>query len=319
VRFYKGFCRVVPPDGPVIDYEIDAANRRIGKKVDGVLMQDFLYQDKLKPIAELDGSGAILSRFVYATRSNIPDYLVRDGVIYRIITDHLGSPRFVISTADGSIAQQMDYDAFGNVTLDTNPGFQPFGFEGGLYDRDAGLVRLGARDYDPHTGRWTAKDPILFAGGDTNLYGYCLGDPINLVDPFGFDAVITFYSASNPWGHIGIGINTKNTSGFYPDDNANLSDVVEGEDVSGRVKPDDPCNTKESFSLRTTPDQDKLMQAYIENASKNPRMYNFYSNNCAVFVRNVLNSARISSPDYIQPYALFNGLRPSIDLPVVAP
>jgi RHS repeat-associated protein len=225
----------------------------------------------------------------------------------------------VVNTSDGSIAQQMDYDAFGNVTLDTNPGFQPFGFAGGLYDRDARLVRLGARDYDPQTGRWTAKDPILFASGDTNLYGYCLGDPINLVDPFGFDAVITFYSASNPWGHIGIGINTKNTSGFYPDDNANLSDVVEGEDVSGRVKPDDPCNTKESFSLRTTPDQDELMQAYIENASKNPRMYNFYSNNCAVFVRNVLNSARISSPDYIQPYALFNGLRPSIDLPVVAP
>jgi RHS repeat-associated protein len=111
--------------------------------------------------------------------------MVRDGVVYRIITDHLGSPRFVVNTADGSIAQQMDYDVFGNVTLDTNPGFQSFGFAGGLYDRDAGLVHLGARDYDPHTGRWTAKDPILFAGGDTNLYGYVQNDPVNLVDTFG--------------------------------------------------------------------------------------------------------------------------------------
>jgi hypothetical protein len=34
-------------------------------------------------------------------------------------------------------------------------------------------------------GRWTAKDPILFAGGDTDLYGYCLNDPVNLVDPEG--------------------------------------------------------------------------------------------------------------------------------------
>jgi hypothetical protein len=33
----------------------------------------------------------------------------------------------------GSIAQRVDYDAFGNVILDTNPGFQPFGFAGGLY------------------------------------------------------------------------------------------------------------------------------------------------------------------------------------------
>lgn len=28
----------------------------------------------------------------------------------------------------------------------------------------------GAREYDPHTGRWTTKDPILFAGRDTNLH-----------------------------------------------------------------------------------------------------------------------------------------------------
>jgi RHS repeat-associated protein len=181
--------RVALPNGRVIDYVIDAANRRIGKKVDGALVQGFLYQDQLKPVAELDGSGTVLSRFVYATRSNVPDYLVRDGVIYRIITDHLGSPRFVINTSDGSIPQQMDYDAFGNVTLDTNPGFQPFGFAGGLYDRDTGLVRLGARDYNPHTGRWTAKDPILFAGGDTNLYGYVQNDPVNLIDPLGLSDV----------------------------------------------------------------------------------------------------------------------------------
>ena len=34
-------------------------------------------------------------------------------------------------------------------------------------------------------GKWTAKDPLLFGGGDSNLYGYVLGDPVNLVDPWG--------------------------------------------------------------------------------------------------------------------------------------
>ena len=39
--------------------------------------------------------------------------------------------------------------------------------------------------YDPETGRWTSKDPIGFDGGDTNLYGYVMNDPVNLVDPHG--------------------------------------------------------------------------------------------------------------------------------------
>jgi RHS repeat-associated protein len=77
-------------------------------------------------------------------------------------------------------------DTFGNVINDTDPAFEiPFGFAGGLHDRDTKLVRFGYRDYDPDTGRWMAKDPILFAGGDTDLYGYCLNDPVNWVDPEG--------------------------------------------------------------------------------------------------------------------------------------
>lgn len=31
-------------------------------------------------------------------------------------------------------------------------------------------------------GRWTARDPIRFSGGDANLYGYVLGGPVNLID-----------------------------------------------------------------------------------------------------------------------------------------
>jgi uncharacterized protein RhaS with RHS repeats len=46
-------------------------------------------------------------------------------------------------------------------------------------------VHFGYREYDPFTGKWTTKDPLLFGGGDSNLYGYVLGDPVNLVDPEG--------------------------------------------------------------------------------------------------------------------------------------
>ncbi len=153
--------------------------------MNGTLVQGFLYQDQLNPIAELDGAGSVVSRFIYGSRPNVPDYMVKGGVTYRIITDHLGSPRLVIDVATGNVEQRLDYDEFGNILRDTNPGFQPFGFAGGLYDRDTKLTRFGARDYDAEIGRWTSKDPIDFSGGDTNLFGYVFADPINFIDLFG--------------------------------------------------------------------------------------------------------------------------------------
>ena len=90
----------------------------------------------------------------------------------------------VINTATGAIAQRMDFDEWGNVTLDTAPGFQPFGFAGGLFDAHTGLTRFGARDYEPRVGRWTAKDATGLSAG-TNIYTYCFGDSINHIDPNG--------------------------------------------------------------------------------------------------------------------------------------
>jgi RHS repeat-associated protein len=137
-------------------------------------------------VAELDGNGNVVARFVYCGcgANNIPQYMIKGGVIYRIISDHLGSPRLVIDTSTNTITQRMDYDEFGNVILDTNPGFQPFGFAGGIYDQHTKLTRFGARDYDAETGRWTAKDPVRFQGG-FNFYGYVLNDPVNKIDPSG--------------------------------------------------------------------------------------------------------------------------------------
>ena len=117
------------PDGTQITYVIDGQNRRVGKRVNGVLVEGLLYRDQLEPMAELDGNG--------------------------------------------------------QVTQDTSPAFQPLGFAGGIYDRDTGLVRFGARDYDPSVGRWTSKDPIGFDAGDSNLYGYVIADPANSIDPTG--------------------------------------------------------------------------------------------------------------------------------------
>ena len=137
--------RVSLPGGHTIDYLIDSANRRVGKKKDGVLVKTWLYQDGLRAIAETDVATSVVTRFVYASSSNVPAYMVKAGVKYRLITDQVGSVRMVVNTTTGASAQTLEYDAFGGVLSDSAAGFQPFGFAGGLYDPDTGLVRLGAR------------------------------------------------------------------------------------------------------------------------------------------------------------------------------
>jgi RHS repeat-associated protein len=54
-----------------------------------------------------------------------------------------------------------------------------------IYQTYTKLTKFGYRDYDSGTGRWMSKDPIDFDGGDSNLYGYVLNDPVNGVDPEG--------------------------------------------------------------------------------------------------------------------------------------
>ncbi|MDM8563232.1 RHS repeat-associated core domain-containing protein, partial [Candidatus Marithioploca araucensis] len=224
------------PDGKQIEYVIDARNRRIGKKVNGVLTQAFLYQGSLNPVAEKDGDGNVVSRFVYGSKVNVPDYLIKGGKTYRILSNHLGSPRLVVNISDGTVVQRMDYDAFGNVIEDSNPGFQPFGFAGGIYDLDTQLTRFGARDYDSETGRWTAKDPILFAGGDTNLYGYVLDNPINWIDENGLEAALPVPATGGGIGEIVAGMGRSIVAGgaigigivmaLYPTPVGEGSDIV---------------------------------------------------------------------------------------------
>jgi RHS repeat-associated protein len=178
------------PGGPAVTYKYDAFGRRVARLVDGTVVRGYLWSGS-QLVAETDASGAVLSRFVYGARAHVPDYLVAAGVTFRLVTDERGSVRLVVNTATGAVAQRLAYDAWGRIASDTSPGFQPFGFAGGLTDPDTGLVHFGTRDYDPNAKQWLSRDTIGFSGGP-NQYNYVGGDPVNRIDPTGHNAIGCF-------------------------------------------------------------------------------------------------------------------------------
>lgn len=64
-----------------------------------------------------------------------------DWTVYRFITDHLGSVRLVVNVSTGTVARRIDYDGFGKVLTDTNPGF-PFGRPKSCHKKHHGFVVL---------------------------------------------------------------------------------------------------------------------------------------------------------------------------------
>jgi len=115
----------------------------------------------------------------------MPIAMTSNGQKYYLHYDQIGTLK-AVSNAHQKIIKKITYDTYGNIRNETNKAFKvPFGFAGGLYDHDTKLTRFGYRDYDAYTGKWTAKDPIDFDGGDSNLYGYVLQDPVNFTDASG--------------------------------------------------------------------------------------------------------------------------------------
>ncbi|MFH1703160.1 MAG: RHS repeat-associated core domain-containing protein [Nitrospirota bacterium] len=186
--------------------------RRIAKKVNGVVVEKYLWQGLTRLLAVYDGGDNLLMRFEYAD-ARMPIAVTKGGITYYLTYDQVGSLRSV-TDASGNIVKRIDYDSSGSILSDTNPGFTiPFGFAGGLHDRDTGLVKFGFRDYDPNVGRWNAKDPILFAGRDVDFYVYVGNNPVNFIDPLGlyswndfmddWSTVADIRAAQNYWQNYG--------------------------------------------------------------------------------------------------------------------
>ncbi|MDQ7008657.1 MAG: RHS repeat-associated core domain-containing protein [Acidobacteriota bacterium] len=129
-----------------------------------------------------------------------------NGKVVYLHQDRLGS--IVAATRDENGAAVMDggaaYDPYGRKVIlpDWSPGelAVPYGYAGarleplsaadidrdgdGIAEERRALYLMGARWYDPQTGRFIEQDPIGEDGG-LNLYAYTGSSPISWIDPTG--------------------------------------------------------------------------------------------------------------------------------------
>ncbi|MEO3798887.1 DNRLRE domain-containing protein [Nonomuraea sp. B1E8] len=90
------------------------------------------------------------------------------------------------SAAATSITSYFEQTEYGIARAENTSNPQRYGWIGNQQrsvDALAGLVLMGARLYNPVTGRFLQVDPVL--SGSANRYDYCSADPINCYDVAG--------------------------------------------------------------------------------------------------------------------------------------
>jgi RHS repeat-associated protein len=111
--------------------------------------------------------------------------------------DLIGTTRSM-STAAGSPTQAAVYTAFGERISGANHRYGYAGEWGYQAHSDVPFLHVGARYYDPSTGRFLQRDPMGPSGG-ANVYAYANSRPTLTLDPQGLDAVVD----PHYWGHRG--------------------------------------------------------------------------------------------------------------------
>ncbi|MEU8938465.1 polymorphic toxin-type HINT domain-containing protein [Streptomyces goshikiensis] len=167
-------------------YLYDASGSRLIRK--GADGSKTLYLGEAELTVKPDGTTKTAERF-YAHPDGATTVRATGGGRQMMVADHHGTSHTSIDMAGAD----MRVTRRKSMPFGEERGTQPStwsgqrGFVGGTKDSDTGLTRLGARDYDPITGRFISVDPVVDYGqtGTMNPYAYSNNAPATFSDPDG--------------------------------------------------------------------------------------------------------------------------------------
>ena len=134
---------------------------------------------------EQNCNGAMDTAYVYGTDRLSLDRF--DGSTGYYLYDPKGSVTG-ITNSDGQICRSYRYGAFGEITYGAPQYENIYAYNGESYNPNVGSLYLRARYYNVTTGAFFTEDSYLGNIGEPltlNRYVYCVGNPVNYVDPSG--------------------------------------------------------------------------------------------------------------------------------------
>uniref|UniRef100_F6U762 Teneurin-4 n=1 Tax=Monodelphis domestica TaxID=13616 RepID=F6U762_MONDO len=171
-----------------VSYRYDGLGRRVSSRTSHGHHLQFFYADLTSPtkVTHLyNHSSSEIASLYYDLQGHLFAMELSSGDEFYIACDNIGTPLAVFS-GTGLMIKQISYTAYGEIYMDTNPGFQIIiGYHGGLYDPLTKLIHMGRRDYDVLAGRWTSPDHDVWkrlkssAVVPFNLYMFKNNNPIS--------------------------------------------------------------------------------------------------------------------------------------------
>lgn len=181
--------------GTTATYVYDGLGNRV-KAQTTTATRNFHHDPWGRLLFETDASGLVTANYIYAGKRLVASGTTAVGYVF-YHQDKTGNT-LALTDSSGTIVGTFAYSSYGAVLNKSGAVTTPYTYVGayGVMDEGNGLYFMKNRYYDAGTGRFIQRDPIGFAGGQTNLYAYVGDNPVETIDPEGTIVPLVWLAAT---------------------------------------------------------------------------------------------------------------------------